>query len=565
KSIFQWTNQKAIIIETAADAEKISPERKLGVVAQTTFSSTTFQQIIGVLSGKCDDLNVKRTICTATDHRQEAALSLAGKVDTMVVVGGKNSANTSRLFQTCSNTGCRAFHIETAQEIDPEWFASATSVGITAGASTPDWIINEVYERIAAIMETKTAEINTTEPDTTEPNIPETGTPDTAGEIARHLRENDFAQMETGSIVSGKVVKVTHDEVFVDLGYKAEGVIPLSELAFPVPENAQTVVSVGDMIKAYVLKIEGQEGNVQLSKIKADTIDAWEKLEQALAAKTPLTGTVLAAVKGGVRVAVLGISGFVPASLLDLKFTEDLAAYAGEELTMIPIEIDRDKTKLVLSRKEFLLQEREAKEQEIFSRLKAGGKVQGKVSRITSFGAFVDLGGIDGLIHISDLAWQRPATVTDVVNTGDEVTAIVLNVDPQAKKIALSLKETAPDPWYTQAEEFTANSIVTGKVVKLANFGAFVKLPNGLEGLLHISEISDRHLSKPQEALTIGQEVVVKILKIEKETKRIALSITQAASDKEQNEFRQYQAATEKETTPTLGDKFAALFAQLKK
>lgn len=524
QSILAWTNQTAIIVETPAEAEALPYYSHLGIVAQTTFAADKFAAITAILKAKCQELRIERTICTATDQRQQAAIQLAAKVDIMIVVGGKTSANTARLASVCQAAGTTAYHIEAADELQPEWFTGIEAAGITAGASTPDWVIKEVYEKM------------------------------------EQLSMTDVIKIENGSIISGTIVSVRHDEVFVDIGYKAEGVIPLTELAYPTPQTAGDIVSIGQQIEVLVLDADSADGQVKLSKIQADRITAWDKLEQALTDRLTLEATITGVVKGGLVASILGIRGFIPASQLDIKFVEDLQSFVGQTVQVIPIEVDRQKQKAVLSRKQLLAREKEANEQEIFAKLTAGQTITGKISRLASFGAFVDIGGIDGLIHISDLSWQRVKNPQEIVTVGDEVTVVILKVDSDAKKLSLSLKDTARDPWYTLAETLQVGSIVTGTVSKLAKFGAFVELKKGIEGLVHVSEMAERRVMHPEEVVSIGQQVAVKILTIDKAGKRIGLSIIQAEQDKERAEFTDYLSSQAPASTVTLGDKFGHLF-----
>lgn len=524
QSIIAWTNHTARVVETPAEAEALPYYPRVGVVAQTTFAAPEFEAIIEVLKAKCDELKVERTICTATDLRQQAAVELAKKVDVMIIVGGKSSANTARLASVCREAGSPAYHIESAAELTPEWFAEVQVAGITAGASTPDWVIEEVYKKME--------EMNVT----------------------------DVVKLETGGILKGTVVGVHHDEVFVDIGYKSEGVIALAELAYPVPSTAADAVSVGQEIEVLVLDTDSADGQVKLSKVQADKKTAWEKLEQAFAAKHPVAAKITEVVKGGVVAAVLGVRGFIPASQVDLRFVEDLQPYVGQTVQAVPIEIDREKQKAVLSRRQVLAYEKEVKEKELFSKITVGQTITGTVSRLANFGAFVDVGGIDGLVHISDLSWQRVKTPQEVVSAGDAVTVVVLKVDPEAKRLSLSLKDVERDPWYTMIDSLEVGTVMTGTVSKLAKFGAFIELKKGIEGLVHISEMAERRVANPEEIVSTGQEVAVKVLSIDKENKRIGLSMVQAEQEKERAEFSDYLTTQTPPSGVTLGDKFGHLF-----
>lgn len=525
KSIFEWSGKKAYIIETKDEAEGISFHDKLGIVAQTTFASDGFQDIVDVLKTKTNDINIKRTICTATDLRQQAALEVAVQVDVMIVIGGRNSANTTHLAELCMQSGCRTYHIETAEELQPEWFAGSNLVGITAGASTPDWLIEEVYKKMEAMNE---------------------------------FMNESVKEIRVGSIIQGTVVGIRKEEVFVDVGYKAEGVIPLSELAYPIPEDAGHIVQVGDPIDVYVVEMDGQDG-LKLSKVKADRVVAWNKLTAALEAKELVTGKVIEAVKGGLAVVVFGVRGFIPASQVDIRYTENLAQFLGQTFSLLTIEVDEQKQRAVFSRRLVLEEEKRQREQAIFSSIAVNDILTGKVTRIADFGAFVDIGGVDGLVHISDLSWERVKSPADVVSIGDEVTVVVTKLDPQARKISLSLKQVTRDPWLDRIEQFSPGTSVKGKVTKVAGFGAFVEIAKGIEGLVRLSELAERKVTKAEEVVSIGQEVNVKILEIDKENKRLALSIIKASQDAERVEYQEYLTKNT-EVGLTLGDKFGHLF-----
>jgi 4-hydroxy-3-methylbut-2-enyl diphosphate reductase len=524
QSILAWANHEADVVETPLETEALPFHSRLGVVAQTTFAAEGFAAIVAILQSKCEDLKIERTICTATDLRQQAAVDLAKKVDIMIVVGGKNSANTARLASVCRDAGTPAYHIESASELKPDWFTCVHIAGITAGASTPDWVIEEVYSKME--------EMNMT----------------------------DVVKLEIGSIVKGTIVGVRHDEVFVDIGYKAEGIIPLAELAYPAPQTALDAASVGQVIEVLVLDTDSADGQVKLSKVQADRLTAWDKLEQAFTAQQPVDVKITGIVKGGVIAAVLGVRGFIPASQLDLRFVENLDSFVGQTIQAIPIEIERDKQKAVLSRRLVLVQEKQILEKELFEKLAVGQTITGKVSRLANFGAFVDIGGIDGLVHISDLSWQRIKTPQEVVNVGDEVTVVILKIDIEAKKLSLSLKDVERDPWYSTVETLTVGAIVSGTVSKLAKFGAFVEIKKGVEGLVHISEMAERRVANPEEIVSTGQQVAVKILSIDRENKRVGLSMIQAEQDKERAEFSDYLTTQAPASGVTLGDKFGHLF-----
>ena len=526
KSIVEWTDSAATVIETVDEARLLPHYRKMGVVVQTTFSAEEFERILSLLQHKSDEIQVRRTICTATEQRQQAALELARQSALMIVVGGKNSANTTRLADLCRQAGSHVKHIETAQELEPQWFIGVDTVGVTAGASTPDWIIEEVVSKM---------------------------------EEFDNLWFNEINELEQGSIVKGTVVSVSRDEVFVDIGYKGEGIITLKDLAFPIPEDARNVVQPGQEIDVYVVNADNTEGAIRLSKVRADQQVAWEKIDKALADNDPLDVDVIAVIKGGLSVSVAGIQGFIPASQVALRFVENLDTYVGKCLKALPIEVDPKKRRIVLSSRVVLEKEQKEAEERILSTIKVGDIVTGRVQRLADFGAFVDIGGIQGLIHISDLSWHRVKSPGDIVQPGDEVEVFVLKVDPATKKISLSLKQVQRDPWLDMAEQLVEGVVVPGIVTKTAKFGAFVKLGSGVEGLVHISELAEKRVTNADDIVKPGQPVNVKVLGVDKANKRISLSISKAQQDAEQAEYREYLDQQSPAPASTLADKFGEL------
>jgi len=528
KSIAAWTLDKAIVVETIEDAQQLPFSQQLGVVVQTTFSGEMFEQILAVLKRKCAEMRVKRTICTATDLRQQAAATLSQQVDIMVIIGGKNSANTTRLADICRQSGCTVYHVETADELKAEWFSKAQHVGISAGASTPEWIIEEVVH--------------------------------TMEQFDQALADS-FNQLEKGTIVKGTVISVRQDEVFVDIGYKAEGVISLHELAYPTPATAAEIVVNGQEIDVYVMDTDSADDTVRLSKLQADKMIAWSKLEEAAKAESPLDCKVTEVVKGGLAVSIEGIRGFIPASQAALRFVDNLAVFVGQTMSVIPIELDEQKQRVVLSRRKVLQEEQQKKEQEIFSKLKVGDVVTGVVRRLVDFGAFVDIGGIEGLIHISDLSWQRVKTPSEILQVNDKIEVFVLKIDPQLKKISLSLKQIQQDPWLDNVKNFIEGQIVTGIVAKTTKFGAFVKLQTGVEGLVHLSELAEKRIATAEEVVQAGQEISVKILGIDKENKRISLSLVKALEEAERAEYQDY-LGIQPSSGSTIGEKLGYLFGR---
>ncbi|SES69434.1 SSU ribosomal protein S1P [Natronincola peptidivorans] len=345
--------------------------------------------------------------------------------------------------------------------------------------------------------------------------------------------EKSMIKLHRGDIVTGKVIRVTDSEITVNVGYKADGVIPKQEMSNDTSVNPHDVAKVGDEIKVYIIKVDDGEGNVLLSKKKVDSEKGWEDLEMINEAKSLVETKVIEAVRGGVVTISRGIRCFIPASQLSDRYVEDLNAYVGKSFNTKIIEFDRRKNKVVLSRKDVLMEEKKEKRNEVFSQLEKGQRIQGQVKQITDFGAFVDIGGIDGLVHISEISWGRVKHPSEILQTGESVEVEVLDFDRSSGKVSLSLKNTQIQPWEDIENNYKTGDIVEGKVVKLLDFGAFVEIEPGLDGLVHISQISDKHIANPSEVLALNEKINVKILDINKEEKRISLSIIAAKETKE--------------------------------
>lgn len=541
EGIKAWCSGEVKIIENVEDARNFYTNKKTGIVVQTTQTEENVQKIVDVLKSKLDIQIFSNTRCTATEQRQNAAMDVAKKVDVMLVVGGKNSSNTKKLAQVCQNVGTKAYHIETADEIESNWFNSNDKVGITAGASTPDWIIKEVISKMDELNK--------------EMNNPEVETNEEEGEITY---ESTFADIKEDTIVEGNVVKVDANEVLVNIGYKSDGIVPIHELSNKAFESPEEIVNVGDDINVYVVKLEDKEGNVILSKKKADAILAWDKIEEAFKNEEDVEGTVTEVVKGGVLAEVNGVKGFIPASHLDLRYVPDLSIYVGQSLALKIIELDSKKNRIVLSRKLVLEREREILREKTWANIEEGQVIKGVVQRLTDFGAFVDIGGVDGLIHISDLAWQKIKHPSEVVQEGQELEIKVLKVDRERERISLGLKQLLPDPWEDLDKKYKVGSIIEGTVVKLVNFGAFVEVEPGVEGLVHISQIAREHIASPADVLKAGETVKVKIMDINVKDKRMSLSIKEAQENTDKTPDIAYEG--EKENGITIGEMVGDLF-----
>ena len=353
-------------------------------------------------------------------------------------------------------------------------------------------------------------------------------------------------------VVEGTVIQVNRDEAFVDIGYKQEIPIPKKELAYPEPDSAEEVVKKGDRIKVYIQSLGGENGGV-LSKIKADAEVVWDNLRSIKAHNEDpevenletVDAKITSVVKGGLTATVNGLRGFIPASQMELHFVKDLNGYVGQTVKALPIEIESYKRRLVLSRRQLLERERETKQQEVFSTLHVGDVIRGTVKRLVDYGAFIDVGGVDGLAHISDLSWERISQPSDVLKVGQEVDVYVKDINPDSHRISLSIKQTQRDPWLDKAEQFKEGDFIEGKIVKLAKFGAFMEIEPGFDGLIPMGELSDRRIENADEAVAVGDIVKVKVLRIDQKRKRISLSVNRARRDGGNANYKRYQPKAE--------------------
>ena len=353
---------------------------------------------------------------------------------------------------------------------------------------------------------------------------------DISDEQMNQMIDGTLTEFDEGDLVDGTVVKIERDEVLVDIGFKSEGVIPVRELSIRKDADPADLVTVGDKIEALVLQKEDKDGRLILSKKRAEYERAWISVEEKFKAGEPVTGEVIEVVKGGL-ILDIGLRGFLPASLVDLRRVKDLDAYLGTELEARIIEMDRNRNNVVLSRLVILEEGRKNERVEILAKLSKGMRLKGTVSSIVDFGAFVDLGGIDGLVHISELSWNHVNHPSEVVKVGQEVEVEVLDVDLQRERISLGLKQTTPDPWVKLVENYPVGTIVDGTVTKVVPFGAFVALGENTEGLVHISEMAPRHIDTPAQVVKVGDVVKVKVMDVNPERRRISLSMKAAAAD----------------------------------
>ena len=503
KGIASYGDEVYIISsEEEVDQLPILDKKQIALVSQTTnpkkIVDKAEERLKSVSSGEILRYN---TICKATNDRQDACRMLATHVDCMLVIGGKNSANTKKLVKIASEHCDYVYHIQTINQLDLRPFKKFNKIGITAGASTPSSVIKEAVSRMDNMNR------------------------DEMNNETMEAIENSFTRVRRGEIVDGEVLYVTDDEVMVNIGYRADGIISRDELSNDPNVKPSEVFNQGDKIQVYVMKMDDGDGNVVLSYKRVENMKVWDEMEEKFENGETVVAHVTNVVKGGLTCDVDGLNGFIPASHVSVRFQRDLSKYVDQDLECEIIDFDKGRRKFVLSRKNLEANEIEEKRKEVYSTLQEGEFVEGTVQRLTNFGAFVDVGGVDGLIHISELSWNRVKHPSDVVSPGEHVKVLVLKIDEEKNRIALGLKQTTEKPWDTFVNTVEVGDDVKGTVVNILDFGAFVRLESGVDGLLHVSQISRQHVEKPSDVLEIGQEIDVRVTDINFDDKKISLSM----------------------------------------
>ena len=532
-----WCPGDCRVITREEDVSSLPPYETALTVSQTTFSLVEWEKILKRLKEKVPGLIVRRTICPATQMRQKEAMELAARVDAMVVVGGKNSANTRKLFEACRAICPRTIMVERADEIPPH-FANIHNhhIGIAAGASTPDWSFKEVVTRMN--------DMERIDQETQEPvaNVEQEAQDNQA--LTMEDIEKTVVRIRTGQTVTGTVVQITDDEVCVNIGYKSDGLIKRSEMV-------EKDVKLGDEIEVEVVKVNDGEGNVLLSQRNIVNRKAWEALMEKFENNEYIEAVGKEAVKGGLLASVEGgVRAFVPASQLAQRYVEKIAQFVGQPMKLKIIDVDKQKKRIVASRKQVIEEESAARKAAAWEKLEEGAVVTGIVRRFADFGAFVDLGGVDGLIHITDLAWSRVGHPSDVLQINQEVKVKVLSLDRERERIQLGYKQLQPKPWDNIEEKYPVGTILERNVVRIRPFGAFIELEPGVDGLVHISQCALTRIAKVEDVLEVGQPVRVKVLAVDPEAKRISLSIREALADEAFVENENMEIPGEAEEAP---------------
>ena len=478
-------------------------ELPLTVVAQTTCIQSLFETSSKILKKECTNVKIFDTICNATHKRQSEAAEIASRVDAMVVVGDRKSANTKHLTEICQERCPKVLQIENADELSPDFFNGCSVAGLTAGASTPAGIIKEVYATMSE--EIKAAEGKE--------------------ESFEELLNQSFKTLNTGEKVTGIVTAITPTEVQVDVGAKQAAYIKLNELSDDPNAKPEDIVHVGDEIETYIVRVNDVEGYAELSKKRLDAVKVWENIEKAVEDKTVMEGTVTEENKGGIVVSVKGVRVFVPASQSGQPRGADLSAMVKQKVQLRITEVNRARRRVVGSIRSVTDEARKAAQAEIWDNIEVGKHYTGTVKSMTSYGVFVDIGGVDGMVHISELSWSRIKTPAEVCKVGDTLNVYVISYDPEKHKISLGVKDRNVDPWQTFMDKYQVGDVASVKIVKLMTFGAFAEVVPGVDGLIHISQIADHRIDKPEDVLSEGQVVDAKIIAIDEEKKKISLSI----------------------------------------
>ena len=502
-----FRNQEELSVFLVQNEE--NQQKPLTMVSQTTSTDRIWTPCREKVKKECTNAEIFDTICNATCKRQSEAQSLAERCGAMIVIGDRKSSNTTRLAELCRAHCPLVYHISRAEELDRRMVSGVASVGITAGASTPGWIIKEVKNKMSDELN-NAMEIE---------------------ESFADMLEKSIKTLNTGDKVTGIVTGITATEVNVDLGTKHAGYIPISELSDDPTVKAEDVVKVGDEIETYVMRVNDVEGVATLSKKRLDTVKNWDTIEAAVEDKTVLEGVVTEDNKGGIVVNVKGIRVFVPASQTGMPRGADLSEMIKQHVKLRITEVNRSRRRVVGSIRAVAAEERAAKAAEVWANIEVGKKYEGTVKSLTSYGAFVDIGGVDGMVHVSELSWSRIKNPAEVVSVGDAVTVYVISYDPEKKKISLGMKDRSQDPWEKFTSTYEVGSVANVRVVKLMTFGAFAEIVPGVDGLIHISQIADHRIEKPGDVLEEGQNVDVKITDIDFDRKKVSLSIRALLND----------------------------------
>ena len=500
-----WASGPVTVISTEEEARSFVPEngKNVSIVAQTTFNYNKFKDLVEIFLKKSYDSTVLKTICNATEERQTEARAIARKVDAMFVVGGRHSSNTQKLYEICKEECKNTYFIETLVDLESKPFQSFGRVGITAGASTPNKIIEEVQKMSEMSFE--------------------------------QMLDESFKTIRNGEVVEGTVIDVKDEEIILNIGYKADGILTKNEYSNDSNIDLHTVAQPGDKMEVKVLKVNDGEGQVLLTYKRLAAEKGNKRLEEAFENHEVLKAKVSQVLNGGLSVVIDEARIFIPASLVSDVYEKDLSKYADQEIEFVITEFNPRRRRIIGDRKQLIVEEKKKMQEELFARIAVGDTVEGVVKNVTDFGAFIDLGGADGLLHISEMSWGRVENPKKVFKVGDNVKVLIKDIN--GDKIALSMKFPEENPWLNAAEKYAVGNVVEGTVARMTDFGAFVELEPGVDALLHVSQISREHVEKPADVLQIGQNITAKVVDFNEEEKKISLSMkvleTEAPAEQE--------------------------------
>ena len=492
--------------------------KPISVVAQTTFHEILWRKFQQFIENHYTNAKIFDTICSATTMRQKEAVELAQQSDYMVVVGGKSSSNTLKLYEICSRF-CETALVETKSELDKSQIFRHNRIGVTAGASTPADIIKEVQTTMTEILENHDEELN----------------------FAELLEQSLNEKLYTGKRVKGIVTNVAPNELHVDVGAKQAGIVPASEISDEAV-NLMEMFHKDDEIDLIVLKVNDQEGIVTLSKKRCDAEAGYDAIREAYENGTVLEGTVTEVVKGGILVTTNGIKVFIPASMTSDRKVEDLNTLLKKDVRFKVIEINDCRRRAVGSIRAVLADEKKAKQEEFWANVEIGKVYHGEVKSLTSYGAFVDLGGVDGMIHITELSWTRIKSPEEVVKVGDMVEVYIKDIDTEKKKISLGYKKAEDNPWEIFKRDYQIGDVAEVKIVSITSFGAFAQIIPGVDGLIHISQIANERIAKVSDKLAVGDVVKAKIIDIDFDKKKVSLSIREVLDEEPAEEAAEEEA-----------------------
>lgn len=499
-----WCNNTAIIAKNKEEIKKLP--RKVCVVSQTTEKQENWENVIEYILKNCKEIMAFNTICNATETRQKSVEELSNKVDKMVVLGGYNSSNTTKLYEICKKNCSNTIHVENWNEIPKEYFLgkNINTIGVTAGASTPDWIIKEAIYKMSEMNN----EVN---------------------EQLAFMQQNEN-HIFVGKVIKGTIISVNEKEAYVNIGYKSDGYLPKEEVTRDNNVSLLDILKVGEEVEVKVINRNNSDGYVVLSKTEIEREQSFKDVKQAFEEASTLKVIVKSAVTGGLIGSYKGIRIFIPASHVELFHVDNLEQFLGKEIEIKVIEFkqERRNTRIVGSRREILKIERNKIEEEAWKTINVGDKVVGEIKRLTQFGAFVEVNGVDGLLHVSEISWGKLDKPGSLLKVGQKVEVIILDANKEERKLSLSMKKLTENPWENVEEKYPVGTIVLGKVVRFANFGAFIELEPGVDALVHISQISHERVNKPGDVLKIGEQIKAKIVDVDKTARKIGLSIKEA-------------------------------------